>query len=136
MNYEERITKIIKLDLKLRCSGHVYVIVAMLIYLLIELLKLETLQLKVNLIMRPIKRVILENCTPFNNFMSRINNTQLDDAYEIDVVMSMYNLIEYSDNCSKTSRILWQYCRDEPALNFNNANATTNLFKLKEKITG
>ena len=31
--------------------------------------------------------------------------------------MPMYNLIEYSNNCSKTSRILWQYCKDEPDLN-------------------
>ena len=58
--------------------------------------------------------------------------------------MSMYNLIEYSDNYSKTSGSLWQYCRDEPALNddngiivgVNEANSTTNLFKLKEKISG
>ena len=41
---------------------------------------------------------------------------QIDDAHEIDVVIPMYNLIQYSDNCSKTSRILWQYCRDEPVL--------------------
>ena len=53
-------------------------------------------------------------------------------------------LIEYGDNYSKTPEILWQYCRDEPVINvanedivdFNAANATTNLFKIKEKITG
>ena len=58
--------------------------------------------------------------------------------------MPMYNLIEYIDNYSKTSGILWQYCRDEPAIDpanddivdFNAANATTNSFKVKEKITG
>ena len=33
-----------------------------------------------------------------------------------DVVMPIYNLIEYSDNHSETSGILWQYYRDEPAL--------------------
>ena len=41
----------------------------------------------------------------------------------------MYNLTKYSDNYSKTSGILWQYCRDE-------ANATTDSFSLKEKLTG
>ena len=55
----------------------------------------------------------------------------------------MYNLIEYSDNSSKTSGILWQYCRDEPALDanadiddFNAANATNNLLNLTEKLIG
>ena len=54
----------------------------------------------------------------------------------------MYNLIECSDNYSKTTRILWQYCRDQPALannkditDFNEDNATSS-FDLKEKITG
>ena len=54
----------------------------------------------------------------------------------------MYNLIEYSDNYSKTSGILQQYCRNEPTLSangnindFNAANGITNLFQLKEKIT-
>ena len=68
---------------------------------------------------------------------------QVDDAYDIDVVMPMYNLIEYSDNYSKTSGILWQYCRVEPAIDVNNAitdfnavNATTNSFNLKRKVTG
>ena len=38
----------------------------------------------------------------------------------IDVVISMYNLIEYSNNYSKTSGILWQFYRDVPAVNNNN----------------
>ena len=42
---------------------------------------------------------------------------QVDDAQNIDVVMPMNNLIEYSDNYSKTSQSLWEYCRDEPTLN-------------------
>ena len=52
------------------------------------------------------KKVILKNCTPFTSFMSRINNTQIDDAQYIDVAMQMYNLIEYSDKYSKISGIL------------------------------
>ena len=89
------------------------------------------------------KRVIFKNCAPFTKCISRINNIQVNDAQYIDVVMPMYNLIEYSNNYSKTSGILWKYCRDEPVINndgaivdFNVANATTDSFKIKEKITG
>ena len=63
------------------------------------------------------KKVIFKNCVPFTKCISRINNTQVDDAHDIDVVMPMYNLIEYIDNYSKTSGIFWEYCKDEPTLN-------------------
>ena len=53
------------------------------------------------------KKVIFKNCAPFTNCISRINNTQVNDAHDIDVVMPMYNLIEYSDNYSNSSGILW-----------------------------
>ena len=59
------------------------------------------------------KGVIFKNCDPFINFNSEINNIEIDNAKDIDTVMSMYNLVEYNDNYSKTSRSLWQYCRDE-----------------------
>ena len=56
--------------------------------------------------------------------------------------MPMHNLIEYSDNYSKTSGSLWQYCKDIPAVDnngaivdFNGANATDS-FNFKTKITG
>ena len=48
--------------------------------------------------------------------MSKINDTQIDNAEYIDKVMSMYNLIEHSDNFSKTSGSLWQYCKEIPAI--------------------
>ena len=50
-----------------------------------------------------------KNCVPFTKCISRINNTEIDNAKDIDIVMSMYNLIEYSDNYFKTSGSLWQY---------------------------
>ena len=59
------------------------------------------------------KKVKFKNCAPSSKCTSKINNMQVDDAHE---VMLIYNLKEYSDNYSKTSGILWQYCRDEPAL--------------------
>ena len=42
---------------------------------------------------------------------------KVDNAKDIDVVMPIYNVIEYSDNYTKTSGSLWQFCWDEPALN-------------------
>ena len=44
------------------------------------------------------KKAIFKNCAPFTNCICKINNTQVDDAKDIDTVMPMYNLIEYSDN--------------------------------------
>ena len=57
------------------------------------------------------KKVIFKNCDPFTNCTSKINNIQIDNAEYIDIVMPMYNLIEYSDNSSKTSASLWQFCK-------------------------
>ena len=54
------------------------------------------------------KKVMFKNCAPFTNCISEINNTQVDNAKDIDIVMPMYNLIEYSDNYSKISGSLWQ----------------------------
>ena len=51
---------------------------------------------------------------------------------DIDIVMPMYHLIEYSDNYSKTSRSLWQYYKDGP----NNNIADSESFKFTVKITG
>ena len=44
------------------------------------------------------KKVIFKNCAPFTNSINRINNTKVDDVHDIDVVMSIYNLKDYSDN--------------------------------------
>ena len=59
------------------------------------------------------KGIIFKNCAPFINCKSEISNTEIDNAKDIDIVMPMYNLIEYSDNYSKTSGSLWQYYKDE-----------------------
>ena len=52
------------------------------------------------------KKEIFENCAAFTNCISEINNTQVDNTKDVDIVMSLYNLIEYSDNYSKTSEKL------------------------------
>ena len=87
------------------------------------------------------KKVIFKNRAPFTAFISEISNTQVDDAKDIDIVMPMYNLIEYSNNYSKTSVSLWQYCKELPVLNNGNivdftSTNTTDSFKFEIKITG
>ena len=57
------------------------------------------------------KGVVFKNCAPFINCISEINNTQIDNAKDIDIVMPMYSLIEYSHNYAKTTGSLWQYFR-------------------------
>ena len=88
------------------------------------------------------KKVIFKNFAPFTNCISKVNNTKIDNAEYIDIVMLMYNLIEYSDNYSKTCGSLWQYCKEISAVNnasnivdFDRANATDS-FNFKTKITG
>ena len=73
--------------------------------------------------------------------MSEINNTHIDNAKDIDIVIPMYNLIEYSDNYSKTSKSLWQYYRDEPYLDNNGTiadfsadNNNSASFKFERKV--
>ena len=88
------------------------------------------------------KKVIFKTCFPFTNCISEINNTQIDNAKDIDMVIPMYNLIEYSDNYAKTTGTLWQYYKDIPARNANNQTVEftegnlTDSFNFKVKITG
>ena len=67
------------------------------------------------------KKVIFKNFAPFTICVSETNNTIVENAKDLDIVMPMYNLIEYSDNYSKTSGSLWQYCKDMPAVVNDNA---------------
>ena len=80
------------------------------------------------------KGVIFKNCGPFINCISEINNTQIDNAKDIDIVMPMYILIEYSDNYAKTTGSLWQYFKDEPVANDDIEDSKS--FKSEIKITG
>ena len=82
-----------------------------------------------------------KNNAPFTNCISKINNVLIDNAEDLDVVMPMYNLLEYSKNYRKTTGSLWNYYRDEPdntpATDYN-ADPITNSesFKYKSSITG
>ena len=79
------------------------------------------------------KALILKNCAQFSKCINKINNTRVNDANKIDinVVIPMYNLIEFGDSYLKTSGRLWQYLRDE----LNATLKSSESFKLKVKIT-
>ena len=59
-------------------------------------------------------RLALKNCAPFTKCNLEINDEHVDTAENLDIVMPMYNLIEYSDNFQDSSATLYQYKRDEP----------------------
>ena len=78
------------------------------------------------------KGVAVKNCSMFRSCISELNNTQISNCKDIDIVMPMYNLIEYIDNYANTSGRLWQYYRDEASDNLKDSES----FKNKVKITG
>ena len=58
--------------------------------------------------------MVFKNNAPFISCISKINGIKIDNAEDLDVVMPMYNLLEYSKNYKKTTGSLWNYYRDEP----------------------
>ena len=89
------------------------------------------------------KKVTFKNCASFTDCINKINNTEVDNAKDLGVVMAMYNLIEYSDNYLKTFGSLWQYYGDKLSLDnngniadFTGANHNSKSFIYKQKITG
>ena len=62
---------------------------------------------------KEIKKLTFKNNAPFRSCIAKINNTFIDNAEDLDVVMPMYNLLEYSGNCSVTLGSLRNYYRDQ-----------------------
>ena len=60
------------------------------------------------------KNLAFKNNAPFINCISKINGVKIDNAEDLDIVMPMYNLLEYSKNYRRTAASLWNYRRDEP----------------------
>ena len=78
------------------------------------------------------KGAIFKNCATFTDWIRKINNTQVDHAKYLEVLMSMYNLIECSDlKYLKASGSLWQYYRSDQNVIITNSE----LFKSKIKLT-
>ena len=72
---------------------------------------------------------MFKNYAPFTDCKNEINNTETDNAKNIDIAMSMYNLIEYSDNYSKKSGSLWQYYKGEPNVNLTDSESIKSKIK-------
>ena len=68
------------------------------------------------------EKLALKNNALFESCIPRINNTLIDSAEDLDIVITMYNLLEYSENYTMTSRSLLKYYRDEVLLSFDDAN--------------
>ena len=84
---------------------------------------------------------ILKNNAPFLSCITRINGELIEDANDLDIVIPMYNLLEYSKNYRKTIGSLYNYYRDELSNDDNDNFANINVvnseaFKYKNKITG
>ena len=85
---------------------------------------------------------ILKNKAPFVSCITKINGELIEDADDLDIVISMYNLLEYSKNYRKTTGLLYNYYRDELSddaddNNFDNIKVVfSNTFKYKNKIIG
>ena len=59
------------------------------------------------------KDIAFKNNAPFSSYISKINSTLINNAEDLDIAMPMYNLLEYSQNYSLTSRSFWNYYRDK-----------------------
>ena len=79
------------------------------------------------------KPVAFKNNAPFINSISKFNGVKIDTAEDLDVVMPMYNLLEYSKNYRKTTGSLWNYYRDKPS---DTLSSNPESFKYKTSITG
>ena len=89
------------------------------------------------------KKIAFKNNAPFVSCISKINNTLIDNAEHLNIVMPMYNLIEYSKNYSKTTGSFWNYYRNERNTDLGGADNSINYsikdsksFDYKTSITG
>ena len=79
------------------------------------------------------KAVAFKNNAPFINCISKIDGVKINNAEDLDVIMLMYNLLEYSKNYRKTTGSLWNYYRDEP---IDPLFSDSKSFNYKTSITG
>ena len=79
------------------------------------------------------QNLAFKNNASFINCISKINGVKIDNTEDLDVVMPMYDLLEYSQNYRKATGSLWNYYRDEPS---NPLSANSESFKYKTNIVG
>ena len=79
-------------------------------------------------------KAMFKNNAPFRLCISKTNNILVDNAEDLDIVLPMYNLLEYSRNNSMSSGSLWNCCRGQINVDFNESASNGNSFKYKAKI--
>ena len=72
------------------------------------------------------KKLAFKNNAPFTSWISKINNTLIDNAEDLDIVIPLYNLLKYSKNYRKTTGILRNYYRDKPNSGIGGVNNNVN----------
>ena len=72
------------------------------------------------------KKLAFKNNAPFTSCISKTNNTLIDNAEDLDIVIPMYNLLEYSKNYRNTTGSLWNFYRDEPNSGIGGRNNNVN----------
>ena len=77
------------------------------------------------------KNLAFKNNAPFINCVSKVNGVKIDNAEYLDVVMAMYNLLEYGKNYRKETESLWYYYGDEPS---NPLSSNSESFRYKTSI--
>ena len=75
--------------------------------------------------------MVFKNNAPFINCITKINGIKVDNAEDLDVVMPMYNLLEYSKNYEKTTGSFWNYYSDEPNNSTDDDNITHSILNSK-----
>ena len=80
------------------------------------------------------KKLTFKINAPFTSCISKINNTFIENAEDLDIVMPIYNMLEYRDDYSMTSGNLWNYYRDEKNADENENNGADNMIKNDKKI--
>ena len=86
----------------------------------------------------PATQVAFTNCAPFTKCITKIDGTTVDNAEDLDLIVSMYNLIEYSSSYSETTESLWFYSKDK-GTNFDadiDNNNNFKSFEYKAKLLG
>ena len=86
------------------------------------------------------EKLAFKNNAPFTSCILKVNNTLIDNAEDLLIVMPLYNLLQYSKNYRKTSGSLWNYYRDEPNSgavgHINYSIKDSKSFDYKTSITG
>ena len=75
--------------------------------------------------------MVFKKNAPFINCITKINGIKIDNTEDLDVVMPIYNVLEYSKNYKKTTGTLWNYYRDEPNSSTDNDNITHSILNSK-----